>query len=222
MTRGSTICCVRSVCEWRTRGQFLSGVVSGLAALQKFTDLRMEPGTQILLGLRPPGLGRGNSLTGRLSLYQLIAQILSDLGARRRRERARQYMSRDRSRPQTPLSCIAWRSPAQRDPRPKLFLRRRHCRWTVCAHVLPLGRVSGRPQRRQAGRDRRLPFYMSESQFEYWRHTQLTIDVVKGRGLGFSPRRRKACASSPAAGSSPTRRSRRWIRLRHRSQPSDS
>lgn len=30
------------------------------------------------------------------------------------------------------------------------------------------------------------PFYMSESQFEYWQHTQLTIDVVKGRGAGFS------------------------------------
>ena len=30
------------------------------------------------------------------------------------------------------------------------------------------------------------PFYMSESQFEYWQHTQLTIDVVKGRGSGFS------------------------------------
>ena len=30
------------------------------------------------------------------------------------------------------------------------------------------------------------PFYMSESQFEYWQHTQLTINVVKGRGAGFS------------------------------------
>ena len=30
------------------------------------------------------------------------------------------------------------------------------------------------------------PFYMSESQFEYWQHTQLTINVVKGRGSGFS------------------------------------
>lgn len=30
------------------------------------------------------------------------------------------------------------------------------------------------------------PFYMSESQFEYWRHTQLLIDVVPGRGSGFS------------------------------------
>ena len=29
-------------------------------------------------------------------------------------------------------------------------------------------------------------FYMSESQFEYWRHTHLTVDVVKGRGSGFS------------------------------------
>lgn len=28
--------------------------------------------------------------------------------------------------------------------------------------------------------------WMSKSQFEYWRHTHLTIDVVKGRGSGFS------------------------------------
>ena len=28
--------------------------------------------------------------------------------------------------------------------------------------------------------------WMSESQFEYWRHTHLTIDVVPGRGSGFS------------------------------------
>lgn len=30
------------------------------------------------------------------------------------------------------------------------------------------------------------PFYISGPQFEYWQHTQLTIDVVKGRGSGFS------------------------------------
>ena len=30
------------------------------------------------------------------------------------------------------------------------------------------------------------PFYMSRSQFEYWRHTQLIIDVVPGRGGMFS------------------------------------
>ena len=28
--------------------------------------------------------------------------------------------------------------------------------------------------------------YMSESQFEYWKFTHLTIDVVAGRGAGFS------------------------------------
>ena len=27
---------------------------------------------------------------------------------------------------------------------------------------------------------------MGESQFEYWKHTHLTIDVVPGRGSGFS------------------------------------
>lgn len=30
------------------------------------------------------------------------------------------------------------------------------------------------------------PFYMSRSQFEYWKHTQLTLDVVPGRGGMFS------------------------------------
>lgn len=29
-------------------------------------------------------------------------------------------------------------------------------------------------------------FYMSRDQFEYWQHTQLTIDVVVGRGASFS------------------------------------
>lgn len=29
-------------------------------------------------------------------------------------------------------------------------------------------------------------FYMAKDQFEYWKHTQLTIDVVNGRGASFS------------------------------------
>ena len=30
------------------------------------------------------------------------------------------------------------------------------------------------------------PFYISGPQFDYWQHTHLTVDVVKGRGSGFS------------------------------------
>lgn len=30
------------------------------------------------------------------------------------------------------------------------------------------------------------PFYMSASQFEYWKHTQLIIDVIEGTGGTFS------------------------------------
>ena len=30
------------------------------------------------------------------------------------------------------------------------------------------------------------PFYISGTQFTYWRHTGLLIDVVRGRGSGFS------------------------------------
>jgi uncharacterized protein (DUF779 family) len=30
------------------------------------------------------------------------------------------------------------------------------------------------------------PFYIAAAQYEYWAHTQLIIDVVPGRGGGFS------------------------------------
>lgn len=29
-------------------------------------------------------------------------------------------------------------------------------------------------------------FWMSQDQFDYWKHTQLTVDVVDGRGSSFS------------------------------------
>lgn len=31
-----------------------------------------------------------------------------------------------------------------------------------------------------------IDFWMSAEQFEYWKHTHLTVDVVPGRGAGFS------------------------------------
>ena len=37
-----------------------------------------------------------------------------------------------------------------------------------------------------AGREGSVPVWMSAAQFEYWSHTHLTIDVVPGRGGGFS------------------------------------
>jgi len=36
------------------------------------------------------------------------------------------------------------------------------------------------------GIERPIRFWMSTEQFEYWQHTHLTIDVVPGRGSGFS------------------------------------
>lgn len=30
------------------------------------------------------------------------------------------------------------------------------------------------------------PFYMSQDQFEYWKHTQLTLNITEGRGSSFS------------------------------------
>ena len=36
------------------------------------------------------------------------------------------------------------------------------------------------------GLEEPIGFYMAGSQYEYWKHTHLTVDVVKGRGSGFS------------------------------------
>jgi uncharacterized protein (DUF779 family) len=36
------------------------------------------------------------------------------------------------------------------------------------------------------GVDEPITFWMSASQFELWKHTHLTVDVVPGRGAGFS------------------------------------
>ena len=47
-----------------------------------------------------------------------------------------------------------------------------------------LGTV-GRPGSGGAG-ESGAPFHMSGPQFEYWKHTRLTLDVVPGRGSGFS------------------------------------
>lgn len=37
-----------------------------------------------------------------------------------------------------------------------------------------------------SGVDKPIGFHMSASQYQYWKHTHLTVDVVKGRGGGFS------------------------------------
>ena len=49
-----------------------------------------------------------------------------------------------------------------------------------------IGAVDVRLAELDAGLPQPIPFWMSESQFAYWSHTHLTIDVVPGRGAGFS------------------------------------
>jgi uncharacterized protein (DUF779 family) len=50
----------------------------------------------------------------------------------------------------------------------------------------PLGEFRVGAQDVKLGTIADTPFYMGAAQFEYWAHTQLTIDVVPGRGSGFS------------------------------------
>jgi hypothetical protein len=50
----------------------------------------------------------------------------------------------------------------------------------------PLGDLLVGDQDRLLGHIGGMPFYISASQFEYWQHTQLIIDVVPGRGGMFS------------------------------------
>jgi uncharacterized protein (DUF779 family) len=49
---------------------------------------------------------------------------------------------------------------------------------------LDIGDPAGREG--DAGYEGAVPVWMSAAQFEYWSHTHLTIDVVPGRGGGFS------------------------------------
>ena len=36
------------------------------------------------------------------------------------------------------------------------------------------------------GKPAGVPFYMNKDQFDYWKHTHLTIDITPGRGSSFS------------------------------------
>jgi len=50
----------------------------------------------------------------------------------------------------------------------------------------PLGEFLTGDSDVQLGEVDGVPFFMSKSQFEYWKHTQLILDVVPGRGGMFS------------------------------------
>ena len=45
---------------------------------------------------------------------------------------------------------------------------------TIGAHDVRLGEIGG------------VPFYIGASQYQYWKHTQLIIDVIDGQGGTFS------------------------------------
>ena len=40
--------------------------------------------------------------------------------------------------------------------------------------------------RRRKAPENSVPVWISRPQFEYWRYTHITVDVVPGRGAGFS------------------------------------
>ena len=50
----------------------------------------------------------------------------------------------------------------------------------------PVGDFRVGPQDVLLGEIAGAKFYIGAAQFEYWQHTQLVIDVVPGRGSGFS------------------------------------
>jgi uncharacterized protein (DUF779 family) len=50
----------------------------------------------------------------------------------------------------------------------------------------PIGDFRVGPQDVLLGEISGCNFYMGAAQFDYWKHTQLIIDVVPGRGSGFS------------------------------------
>ena len=55
--------------------------------------------------------------------------------------------------------------------------------------------------------------YMDADQFDYWKHTQLIIDVVPGRGSGFSLEAPEGVRFLTGAACSPTTRWTPWPRF---------
>jgi uncharacterized protein (DUF779 family) len=54
------------------------------------------------------------------------------------------------------------------------------------AHVLPSGELKLGARDVCLGEIGGCPFYIGGDQYERWQHTRLTLDVVPGRGSGFS------------------------------------
>ncbi len=70
---------------------------------------------------------------------------------------------------------------------PLMFHQSGGCCDGSAANCYPLGELRVTPERDiQLGEIGGVPFYISRSQYEYWKHTQLIIDVVEGRGGTFS------------------------------------
>ncbi|WP_131113606.1 DUF779 domain-containing protein [Lichenihabitans psoromatis] len=69
---------------------------------------------------------------------------------------------------------------------PLLFHQSGGCCDGSAPMCLPIGDFRVGPQDVLMGQIGACNFYMGAAQFDYWRHTQLIIDVVPGRGAGFS------------------------------------
>jgi hypothetical protein len=70
---------------------------------------------------------------------------------------------------------------------PLMFHQSGGCCDGSAANCYPLGELKVTPERDvKLGEIGNCPFYISKSQFEYWQHTQLIIDVTEGRGGTFS------------------------------------
>ncbi len=69
---------------------------------------------------------------------------------------------------------------------PLLFHQSGGCCDGSAPMCFPAGDFRVGPQDVMLGTIAGCPFYIGAAQFEYWQHTQLIIDVVPGRGSGFS------------------------------------
>ena len=74
----------------------------------------------------------------------------------------------------------------QADHGPLMFHQSGGCCDGSAPMCYPVGDFKIGPQDVLLGKIAGCDFFIGAAQFEYWRHTQLIIDVVPGRGSGFS------------------------------------
>ena len=172
---------------WSRDGNTAYRMGRGIQAGRVWTNCyHLYPAHAAFGGYKGSGIGRENHKM-MLSHYQQTKNLLVSATRPRRSASSRRLPPR---RPSAPRRRHRGRARADRAARaqhgPLIFHQSGGCCDGSSPMCYPRGELIIGDSDRLLGEIGGQPFYIGAAQFEYWRHTQLVIDVVPGRGGMFS------------------------------------